>query len=327
MKTSGIRLLPPNSQILFCSLGPGDRYKFADQDTPTYLGFFEGEEQVAAALLITVHARRGNFYLVPHGPILSPTADHKAVLKALLEYVKEHASQNEAVCLRIALLLDSNLQNQQLFTELGFRSAPMHIHAELTWVLDISPEENQILAGMRKTTRHAITKGANQIETSVKGLERFWPMYEMTTRRHNFVPFSRTFIEAQIKEFGQRGNLYIPIATYQGKDVAAAIIMIANHTAFYFHGASLKLPSSVPAAHVLHWESIKEAKKRGATKYNFWGIAPDNQPKHPFAGITVFKKGFGGAAINYMHAQDYSLGIGYWKFWLVEQVRRLKRGF
>ncbi len=303
----------------------------ADGDHVRYLSFIEENMQVALALVITVNARRGNFYLIPHGPVFVPGANQSAVIEALIEYLKKSAREDQVVCIRVAPLILNTPDAEKMFQELGFHPAPMHIHVELTWILDINKPEAEIFSGMRKTTRHAITKGSKNIqvdiETSLAGFDRFWPLYQATKNRHNFVPFSADFIRSQVKEFGKTGNIYIPIARYEGKDVAAAIIMQSNETVFYYHGASLKLPASIPAAHVLHWESIKEAKRRGAKRYNFWGVAPDNQPKHPFAGITIFKKGFGGQAIDYLHAQDFPLSVGYGKLWLVEKIRKMKRGF
>lgn len=299
-----------------------------------YLGVFSDGIQVAAALTVIVKARRGTFLLIPHGPIIAP---RQLVFAELVSHCESLAKEVGAVGLRIAPLLTTTPENQRVFSDLGFRPAPIHIHAELTWVLDINKTEEEILTNMRKTTRHAVRKAQEagvivDIVSDTNGLDRFWPLYEATKDRHGFVPFSRNFLESQIKTFlrpgsGNKVGGYFAIAKHEGKDVAGAMLMQFGNTIFYHHGASIKLPSSVPAAQYLHWESIKEARRRGATRYNFWGIAPDDEPNHPFAGITTFKKGFGGKAINYMHAQDLPLSLGYWKLWLVDTWRKKQRGF
>ena len=91
--------------------------------------------------------------------------------------------------------------------------------------------------------------------------------------------------------------------------------------------AKAVMPTTVPAAHAVQWRSIQEAQRRGATRYNFWGIARADQPRHPFAGITIFKKGFGGYPQDYMHAQDLPLNLKYWKLWAVDTWRHIQRGF
>jgi len=67
----------------------------------------------------------------------------------------------------------------------------------------------------------------------------------------------------------------------------------------------------VPAAYLLQWEAIREVKSRGCKLYNFWGIS-DERRNHPWAGLTLFKKGFGGFSKEYLLAQDLPLRPFYW---------------
>ena len=39
-------------------------------------------------------------------------------------------------------------------------------------------------------------------------------------------------------------------------------------------------------------------------RYNFWGVAPEDQKDHRFYGLSVFKRGFGGQDVDYLHAMD-----------------------
>ncbi|HLD25685.1 MAG TPA: peptidoglycan bridge formation glycyltransferase FemA/FemB family protein [Candidatus Andersenbacteria bacterium] len=318
------------------------------------LGVFEGNQQVGAALVIVVNARRGRHYLIPHGPIFSPTVEeisrgqtvlpllegelegvgaNSSTVRELITYLKSAAKQDRVVALRVAPLLKNTLANHQLFRNLGFRPAPLHVHAELTWLLDINKSDEELLAGMRKTTRHAIRKAeqggvtAEVITDPALALARFWPLYQETHTRHGFVLWPQEMIRSQLEIFSAHNNIFTVIARHNNQDVAAAIIPIFSTTAFYYHGASEKLPSNIPAAQLVQWAAIREARHRGLTRYNFWGIAPNNQPQHPFTGITTFKKGFGGYAIDYLHAQDLPLSFKYWQLWAVDSWRKYRRGF
>ena len=321
--------LKPNTFLHSYEWGQVQR---ADGETVRYIGMFEGETQIGAAVLITVNARRGRFLFCPHGPLFTTEEETVKRLPEFVEYAKELAKKEGCVAVRISPLVIESSAAREAFGSLGFRDAPMHVHTERTWVLDISSSEDDLLKGMRKTTRHAIRKAEREgvvtsISTDPKDVERFLPLYHDTTVRHQFTPFSKTFLTTQATQFAQDNRMYFIFAKYEGKDVAGAMIIQFGDTVFYHHGASIKLPSSVPAAQYLQWQSIREAKKRGARLYNFWGIAPENEPNHPFAGITVFKQCFGGYALDYMHAQDLPLGLGYWKLWAIEIYRKYKRGF
>ena len=63
----------------------------------------------------------------------------------------------------------------------------------------------------------------------------------------------------------------------------------------------------------------------GCNYYNFWGIAPPDKPKHPWAGLSVFKKGFGGFEEAYLHAQDFPISPKYYLNYVVERVRKWRR--
>jgi len=47
------------------------------------------------------------------------------------------------------------------------------------------------------------------------------------------------------------------------------------------------------APHLLQWAAIKITKQLGYKYYDFWGIAPSDQPNHPWSGISRFKRGLG----------------------------------
>jgi lipid II:glycine glycyltransferase (peptidoglycan interpeptide bridge formation enzyme) len=67
--------------------------------------------------------------------------------------------------------------------------------------------------------------------------------------------------------------------------------------------------------------------KRGDHVYNFWGIAPEGVKSHPFAGVTLFKTGFGGSLLPLMHCIDLPLSPLYKATRAFEYLRKWKRGF
>lgn len=300
-------------------------------DDVQYLGFFKADQQVGATLVITVNAKRGRHYLIPHGPVAIDEATSLNLMPELLKYLKEN-NKNKVCAIRLAPLFVSSEQSLSHLKSLGMRPAPLHVHAELTWILDISKNEDILLSSMRKTTRHAIKKAQNSdisIEIVAPGLalDRFWDLYKETKERHKFTPWPYDMLKAQLDIFDAGNKVFTVIAKHHDQNISAAILIHFGTTVYYYHGASKKLPGSLPANQLVQWTAIKEAKQRGAKAYNFWGIAPDNQPNHPFAGITTFKKGFGGKAYDYMHAHDLPLSPAYYPLWAIESWRKYKRGF
>ncbi len=285
---------------------------------------------VAVALLLRIHARRGSFVFCPHGPIAAAGESLPEILTLIRDEAVRWAKETQCVFVRWSPLLPASTEHHDLLAGLGFRQAPIHMHPELAWILDLAPDEEALLKGMRKTTRHAIRDAEAagvQVEMSDRpeDVERFWQVYEPTVARQHFSPFSKKYLREECEAFAQEGKLRLCFGSLEGETVSAAIAIFDEHSGYYHHGASIPQPK-IPVSHLVQWHLIKEAKRLGCTRYNFWGIAPPDDPKHPWAGLSRFKQGFGGQAYAYEHAVDLPLSPRYWITYGIETIRRMKRG-
>jgi len=297
-----------------------------------YLGVYDRNELAAAALILLIAAKRGSFLFCPHGPIIRSEEKKKDVINALREYLMSLAKLERCAFIRISPLLGNNPGNEKLFTDLGFKQAPVHMmHPELSWILDITPTEADLLMAMRKTTRYCIRKAEKDgVETAVSSspddVEIFWDIYRATVDRQNFTPFSKNYLHSEFEIFNKDDGVRLFFAKYNNEVVAAAFIVFYGGFAFYHHGASIHKYPKITAPYLLQWAVIREAKKRGCKFYNFWGVVPEEMRKHPWAGLSLFKRGFGGSSCEYVHAKDLVVTSKYWLNYLVETVRKKKRG-
>jgi len=291
----------------------------------------EAGDLIAAALFIFIKAKRGAFLFCPHGPLIKLGIDAEMVVGDMLAEAKKVAEQENCSFIRISPLFLDTEANRRIFKVLGFRDAPIHMHPELAWMVDVTGEPEQILAGMRKTTRQAIKKAESagvtiKLSSRKDDLKTFFEIYDETVKRQHFTPFSRDFFTKEFEIFSADNNVLLGLAFFEDKPVACAFIVFDENAGYYHHGASTHVSSKVSAAQYLQWKIILEAKQRGCGFYNFWGIAPEDKPKHPWTGLSIFKKGFGGHAEAYVHAQDYILKPTYWFNYVIESIRRRKRG-
>lgn len=299
------------------------------------LGIFEDNKLISVALVVKIIARRGTFFFIPHGPVIKNGREQfSAELKILLEEFKEIAKKEKADFIRISPILERNDENIKIFKNLGFRKAPIHMHPELTWELDITLSEEELLKNMRKTTRYLIRQAQKnsdiKIEKSLdlKTLEKFNELYQATVNRQHFAPFSLEYLKNEFSVLSQSGQIALLLGKYRDEVVSGGIFVFWQGNGFYHHGASsLKYPKA-PVSYLMLWEAIKEAKGRGCKKFNFWGIAPLNSrsKKHPWTGLTLFKMGFGGREKEYVKTQDLPISKKYWLNYIIEAIRRNKRG-
>lgn len=302
------------------------------------LGVFEDATLVGTALTIFIKARRGSFLLVPHGPIglesgigNRESSEDETIWRLLAQEWKRLAKERNAVCVRVCSLLRDDETHRNLFSRLGFRPAPTHQHPELAWMLDLNTDETELLKNARKTTRQSIRKAEEagmtvEFHTNVTGLDDFWNVYQTTVARQQFTPFSKNYLQTECETFAQNHNLLIAIGRIQNQVVSAAIVTRAHGSTFYHHGASDQSHfPKIPAAHLLQWRVIQELKRRGCNLYNFWGVVPETATDHPWHGLSVFKRGFGGFEEAYFHAQDLVTSPRYWLTWIIETIRRKRR--
>ena len=298
-------------------------------------GIYDNEQLISVALVIKVKARRGTFLFVPHGPNINnqDTRNNNQILETLTNKLKEIAKQEKAHFIRIAPIWEKSKQNSDFFEQLGFVPAPIHIHPEATWELDIKPSEQDLLMNMRKTTRYLIRQAQKNrdieiVKTqNIEDLKKFNEIYCSTATRHKFVPFSLKYTQNQFSSFLPDDQILVFLGKYKNEVVSSAVIVFWQNIGFYHHGASLSKYNKIPVSYLLQWEAIKEAKRRGCERYNFWGIAPDDNKNHPWAGLSLFKKGFGGYRKDYVQTQDLPLSMVYSLITRpFEKIRKIKRG-
>lgn len=273
-------------------------------------GFYENDKLAGVVLCIVETSRRGKFFIVPGGPIID--WENKSLINSVFEEIKKIAKENNCAFARIRPQLISDNFSQKVFSQQGYKDAPTHLHAELTTQLDITKSEDELMANMRKATRYEVRKAIKlgieiKKSTDPKDIKEFYKNQVLTSKRQKFVPFSFKFLEEQFKVFASDGNVILFNAYFEKKLLAQAFVIYYGREAVYHYGTGTDFGRKYPGAYLIQWEAILEAKRRGLTRYNFWGVAPEENKSHRFAGISIFKRGFGGVDVKYLHAQDIVL--------------------
>ena len=290
------------------------------------LGIWDREDLVGVSLVIKTSAKRGNFLLCPAGPLL--TKFDRKYFNLFAMKLEELAKQEEVKFIRIRPTIEAG-KMEKIIEEKNFKPAPTHVHAQVSWILDITRSEEELLSSMRKSTRYLIRHSDKEglevkEQTDSGGVRALEALQKETVERHGFTPFSNEYLEEELEAFQNNDQVKILLVYKKEQLLAAAMIIFYGDSAFYHHGASVKTKTA--ATYLLQWEAIKTAKKFGKKYYNFWGIAPVNSPKHPWAGLTYFKQGFGGFRIEYTRPYDLPTSSFYPLIYWFEKFRASSRG-
>ncbi len=316
-------------------------------------GVKEDEKIIGTCLIQKISAKRGTFLHVPHGPLLNAEGGmmNAELMKWFLKKYVKFGKNEKCDFARISPIIQRNknsdfspldsrgdaegrgdvnkLPKPDIFKKTGFRPAPVHlVNPEKTWTLDITKDEESILAQMRKSTRYEVRRIEKVGITTKMGnapedFEIFWDLHSETVKRQKFVPFSKESTEIEIEVFGDDCQIFS--AAVENQYQSSSVILFDHHAAYYHQGASVY--SKLPVAHATIWAAILEAQKRGCTEFNFWGVCGEEEKAHPWYGLSRFKRGFGGEERNYLHAQDYPLTKKYWLNFAIEKYRKWKRNY
>jgi len=299
------------------------------------LGVFDNENLIAVCLITKIKAKRGVFLLAPHGPVIGKKTNSSQkiqILTVLLDYLKKIAKQEKASFIRFSPIWEKTEENTQMLSKIGFKQAPIHVHPESSWVLDIKPSEDELLMNMRKTTRYLIKKSLKNKDIeifkshNIEDIEVFSRLHNQNAGRQHFMPFSLEYLKNEFQCFSANNQAELFIGKYKDEIIAISFVIFWSGIGFYHHAVLSPKFRNLPISYGLQWEAIKEAKNRGCSFYDFWGYAPPKS-RHPWAGPTLFKMGFGGYMKDYVKTQDYVISLKYYPTFLFEKIRKFKRGF
>jgi len=285
----------------------------------------------AAALVLERKVFRGlSVIYVPKGPILRNWGD-KNLHQRVIADLQEFAQSAGAIQIKIDPDLhigrgipgEEDAETDPLgieitkeLTEGGWQFSSDQIQFRNTFLIDLRPEEDELLSRMKSKTRYNIRLASRKGITIRYGdqtdLGNLYKMYAETSLRGGFTIRGEEYYQSLWQVFMKESlNSVIDptaqpiIAEFEGKPVAGAVMFRFGGRAWYLHGMSLPEHSDKMATYLVQWEGMRWAKENGCVTYDMWG-APDHFAEDDSMwGVYRFKRGFGGEVIRTIGAWDY----------------------
>lgn len=289
----------------------------------------KGDAIVGAYAGVVETAKRGTYMAIAGGPIMD--WEDEALVKAVFDDIREQGKATKCDFVRVRPQLPLSEDSLKLMKELGLKKAPMFLSVEYAGILDLNKSEEEIVAGasqgfrrkMRKAEKAGIT-----IETSVDPeiVKTFYALEVKHAKRQGFVAFSESFLTKQFEAFARNNEAIMYTAKLDGEILAQNFMIFYGPEASYHYGVSSDLGTKYSAAPLLHLAAMEEARKRGCTRYNLWGIVGTDETSHRFYGVSEFKRSFGCEELKYTPAHDMVLNSMKYKITkLVETTRKKVR--
>ena len=139
---------------------------------------------------------------------------------------------------------------------------------------------------------------------------------------HSFA-YYKTLFERAGNYAGNTVDVRLYLAGFDGEAVAGIVTLFRGSEAVYLYGASSSRHRELMAPYALQWQAMQDAKAAGALRYDLFGIPPNDNPKHPMAGLYRFKTGFGGSILHRLGSWDYIYKRNiYFCFTFAEYIRK-----
>jgi lipid II:glycine glycyltransferase (peptidoglycan interpeptide bridge formation enzyme) len=211
---------------------------------------------------------------------------------------------------------------RDLLRRRGWRLSAEQIQFKNTVWIDLSADEDTLLAALKPKTRYNIRLAARRGVTVRPGgqedLAAFYRLYRITAQRDGFVIRPFPYYRDVWAQFLAAGRAHLLLAELEGQPIAGLLMFVFGPTAWYMYGASDNAHREMMPNHLLQWEAIRLARQLGCTRYDMWG-APDRlDASDPMWGVYRFKVGFGGRTVLGLGACDFTaFPAGYYLYTVV----------
>ena len=266
----------------------------------------EGRIRGGAQVLLRRLPLFGSVGYVPLGPVLG-TDD--VVLRSLVLRGIRTITRRWRV---VFLVVQPPVGQDRLAGELlagGFRAAldPVRPLPAATLLVDLSRDEDRLLAAMKSRTRYNVRLAERRGVTVRLGgegdLGTFYRLLTVTGERQGFPIPSQEYFRDMLRIMMPHKRATLFIAEFAGEPLSAALLIAFGGVVSYKRGGWSGEQGNLHPNELLHWTAMRWAKREGYRYYDFEGIdlPPADVPPtdHRPAGTNIrsvssFKTGFGG---------------------------------
>jgi peptidoglycan pentaglycine glycine transferase (the first glycine) len=303
------------------------------------LGAFDNDQRMRGAMMLTLSPVAGrrvplNWLYSSRGPTVE--SPDSPALPALIEYAQKVLARKErAVALRLEPNIaddDPNLEQWiAAYRGLGFQTNPYAVHGRRSWVLDIRPSAEELLAKFKMTwrqnVRSAERKGVVIREVASEAdFDAYYSLLKLTSERDAFFIHGKDYHQEILRQFAEKGDAVLYLAEHEGEAIAAKMLIRFGDWCWDMFGATSNAKRNLKPAYLLQYRCFQWAQAKGCSYFDFRTIPEILEPGEEMWGVYEYKKGFGGFSRLNMPTQDYIYRPLIYSAWRKSvEVRRTRR--
>ncbi|MCL2280460.1 peptidoglycan bridge formation glycyltransferase FemA/FemB family protein [Candidatus Saccharibacteria bacterium] len=262
--------------------------------TPHRLAIEQGSKIIGGAQVLARKMPKpfGQMFYVPRGPFCAENNRGK-VLQELSDWAKHRHG--------VELKIEPNWTMMNHWP-VGWRQSKNRVLVPKTALIDLSCDEDRILAAAAKKTRQYIRKSVNANVTirrvvEKEDIKKCLEIYQGTAKQRRFNLHKDEYYY-DLAQLATDANL-IYLAEKDGQPLSFLWNLRTKTVEFELYGGVNQMGQELRSNYCLKWYAITEAKAAGVEIYDMNGLLND--------GISDFKRSFTDTEIEWVGAWDKSL--------------------
>lgn len=242
---------------------------------------------------------------------------HRPNLPIPFAEIDEIARKNRALFVKIQPSAEKQA-GSELINQLEDRS-----YVKDTWPLiptrtikiDLTKDEKKLFAEMSKDARYSIRRAhrngvkieilklGSQNKKTKNKLDKFYYLLKKRGKNKGFGVQNKREYDKRNQAFAENSFFVSAYKSTNDLPIAGALILISDKIGWYFQAASDETSRKLLAPYLVMWESIKLAKQKKCETFDLEGVYdPRYATFKNWKDFTIFKKKFGGKAVEYVGA-------------------------
>lgn len=282
------------------------------------LGFWKKNELIAVCAGYEMNQTFGRYVYCSRGPILKELSQH--LYKEVLTALKRYFVNTEYVFIKIDPSIEVQNRVSLVPFDLGFKKCINYVQPETPWMTDlVGKTEEELLEwcqehGMNKNYPTYIRK-AKRMGVEVRFSKELpdWKLFthylSKSSEQKEFVIRSADYYLKQLKYLGEKDEIRLAIASYEGEPVAMLVLSFFGDEVSCLYSCQTGMHKKIRGPMYLRWQCMLQGLKEGFKYFNSWDVLPDEKysPKSKRYGYSNFKRGFGGYLVRYQRTADLPL--------------------
>lgn len=253
---------------------------------------------------------------VPYGPTFIEGESLSLALRDLEKEAKKTSVDYirvEPVCL---------LENSQVSEYIiGYNKRQNNsFQPDLTIIVDLDRDFEDVVADMSKTNRYLWRKASQnglkfEISYSADKIDTFLDMMQHTALRTNTKLAKVDYYKNLMSSLSASKNAGLAFVSHDGKQLVCTLFVddFESKTRYYMYAGSYDEARKYSANAPLVVFLMKDAHDHGMKYFDLFGVSPKSEENHRWAGISKFKRLFGGHEVAYMGTWEKPIKLSRYK--------------